>query len=417
MINGPQYWFKDFGYDKAKQEAKKFFRGKRCVVTGSDYKKKIDWHHLDENHSNNPLIGNLVPLSSSYNQQIDREKHPHGYPQDLTREHLVKAARDHWARGDYSLCYGVNRLGSFLAVSHARDPSTSIWFSTEALHCLRPLWETPLAVDTVARSIKCLITDQKIRSQISLNTLADLSKEMASWFLSGRSHSEFRKWSSLGDKLNSYTLSMNPHETSITSVRLTQHQGILLYQLGDINSARRQIIKADEIMRELSYSHGISNNFQYLARIDLISEEKKNLRIADDCVKKLEREYGKLEPVSTWYPGQTGIEFWTGLALMTLKAEVEHRCGHRERAEDLIYHVALLMKDKKIKTMEVFPMAQAIEAFILKYHRDQHIFRALKPFILVPLIHRVFYMVSQELYDSIKKLLLDRKITLSESVA
>jgi hypothetical protein len=388
------YWFQQVHSSTAKKTASKFFNEKRCVLNLTHDKQQCDWHHLDEDDENNPRIGNLVPLSRNLNQAIEtaRNSRSHHLTEDLNTGRIRDAAFVSWKAGRFAHSYGANRLGSFLEKNYRNNPSQSLLFATEALHGLRPLSAQEYAIDTINRNILPLVSDPHYSLRLTNDSLAALCKEIASWFLDSEDYREFNKWKKLGRRFAAVSLTTDSDTSAIIRARLLQHHGFTLYQVGNLTAAKRAIISADKIMRELYYYNGMSNNHQYLMRIALQeAQQSRSQKCLGDAVTRmymLEREFGKIHAVDEWNPKQgADLEFWTGVGLIQIKAEITHKQKKNKQAEDLFETLAILFRSHKIKTMGAHPITKGIYEFISK---NERLGLYLTPYLRVPALHKNF---------------------------
>ncbi len=406
-VNGPQDWFqqdenREKAFKRAKEEAETFFIGKRCVITGEENMDMCDWHHLDENRDNNPLKGNLVPLKTDLHMGgLHRSKRSHGYSSKLKYSTFEDAALVFWSKGDFPLCYGANRLGSFIAITHGNNPNNALHFATEALHALRPLWELPLAYDTVNRNILHIITHNTLFSKLSAFILAQLSKEIASWFQCCRNHKEFFKWKSLGDILNS-TVDFTVQDVPTLSARLIQHEGIIDFQKGDMDAAQKKISYANDQMVDLRYKHGIPINYQFLLRIALNANKRGITNTAGRLLSRIERDFGEIKPNKAWFPGQTRLEFWTGVGLLIIKAEIEYRKNNIDYAMELIHSFYVLNEWHNIQVIEPCMHFGVIQEYLSRYGQNQNVKDALRLFMHRCIMHPALYSAFQEVFVCIQ---------------
>lgn len=108
---------------------KKFYGGKKCVVTGESDGTGINihWAHLDENPSHT-TFDNIVPLSSGFNLaqeswRRNREAGKNWFDRtiDLKANYLFFRMQQHFRHGSPALAYGCSRLGQILSMKYPRE--------------------------------------------------------------------------------------------------------------------------------------------------------------------------------------------------------------------------------------------------------------------------------------------------------
>jgi hypothetical protein len=152
----------------------------RCVVTGQT-PHGIEWHHLDDNPTNDRM-GNFLPIVRDYNTALrEARKRPgvqHGLPAALIPDNLqAQAQRWHDVCWETGLAYGCARLAVFVARSYFHaGPAQVLRRASDALYFARHRYQPTFIADVLARDVLPNLgesLDQKTRV-IILTQLAGL---------------------------------------------------------------------------------------------------------------------------------------------------------------------------------------------------------------------------------------------------
>jgi hypothetical protein len=159
---------------------RRYFGGKRCVVTGNDL--DAEWHHLDDDPSHS-TFANLLPLSSSLNRHLRDLRNRATAKRMLTMSprlgprYLERTARNLFDLWDVARSYGCARLAFFVLSSYLRaSVDETIPVACQALYYARHRLDYDLLTDVLTRDIAPVIQSA---SKLSPETAAALFREFA----------------------------------------------------------------------------------------------------------------------------------------------------------------------------------------------------------------------------------------------
>jgi tetratricopeptide (TPR) repeat protein len=310
-----------------------YFYGGRCVVTNSPLNVEDDLHHLDE-HNNNHVFENLIPLSPDLNNAIERRKYRrHGIDPRLWHENLSSAARREYDLGHFQRAYACNRLGTFVCVNVYKRPNEAMTFAARALLNLRPIDSLRLSVDTLKRTVLPLLTNETLSCKIHPHSKALLGLEIGSYFRDYGLFSEADKWLALTERLADKQLYGDADLIQEIRDRIFQHRAIISIAIKDHGAAAEWFKKWKDTHEDKLYAYGSTNDVLYRVESLLSRGEFEE---ALDVLRKCEKTFGLIfiEPVE----GSEGhvpplYTKWTYAELKRIYADVCKQIGRKSLRE------------------------------------------------------------------------------------
>jgi hypothetical protein len=317
------------GRTEAIRSAEIFFKGKICVVRGTD--AGVDWHHLDEN-SSNWFFENIIPIEKTNNGQIEihrRDSPRQLLPEDCEPRVLEIAGSNNYQKARFHRAYGCTRLAGFLYLNHEKDPNAALRCASLCLVSTRPVIATgglDLAVDVLRRSVREVVADPRHLRQVDIGTKAMVIAEAGSWFIGCGDARTTQAMHQVALDLMSKQESvraLNPGEL-LAKARMLQHLGISAVGANPRDAAW-YFQAANEIFESRNAQSPINSNM-YWEAVGLLKDSK-----VAAAIEKIEanRNFDFVQPEAPLLTGERRkiVSYWAIGELLALRADLERARG------------------------------------------------------------------------------------------
>jgi hypothetical protein len=320
----------------------------RCIVT--DEIHSVDLHHLDEHggqDANSWFFENLVPVSSSINQKIQKSRIGSvGLFHEITSLSLAGRATAYFARAMLIRAYACARLAGFLALNHERDPDQSICLAAFAIRALRGVatqWGVPLAVDTLHRSVIPILAMDSVSPRACFHLALGLGAYHCNYGDYDWAAGYYRIAKSFSTLCGEY------HRNSEEFGFLISHWRSLLVSTYRLEDA---LIIRDYLLSRSGYlgtSHGKANDLLWTLRAK--SSTFINPEEILENIAKFESTILLSGSLRDWPPklvNNSGLTAWTHAGYLSLIAEAEYRMGALTDAVDAVATTAKLLRHYRL---------------------------------------------------------------------